>query len=450
MFRIKGLLVVILCTLATIEGIGQEKESKYKFSLLRQDDSLNGIVDAENKSWYDRIKVIDLGADNLLSFGGSYREQFEFFNNEEFSFSPNRENGWFLRRFLVHSDLRLGKGFKVFGELGSSLIKGKEELAPVDKDQLYVNQFFAEASIANFTITLGRENLKIGSRRLIDPREGPNVRQAFDHVALEWQNGQKSFLFFGGSPVVSQTGVFDNDQFANEEWLWGAYAKRLWSGHFNLDGYYTGVHCGSSVYELGTAEELRHSIGLRAWKTTGDWQFDNEAIFQFGSFGNQDILAWTISFDVKNQFNVQHLLGIKSELISGTTDENTLGTFNPLYPRGAYFGRVARFGPANLIDVHPYWNFSTGKFTMEIDYDVFWRFSVEDAVYGPPLNIVLEGDSNARFIAQQIGTIFNYEFSPFSMIELEANYIFSGDYIEEVRPGAKNLFHTVLTTELRF
>jgi len=81
---------------------------------------------------------------------------------------------------------------------------------------------------------------------------------------------------------------------------------------------------------------------------------------------------------------------------------------------------------------------------------VFWRFSVEDAVYGPPLNIVLEGESNQRFIAQQVGTIFNYEFSPFSVVELEANYILAGDYIQEVRPEAKNLLHVVFTSELRF
>ena len=444
-----GILLAMLCCV-TLSHVHAQEQSKYQFSLLRQDDNLEAILEADDKSFYDRIKVVQVGGNNTLSFGGSYRDQFELFNNEEFSFSPNRENGWFLRRFLLHSDLKIGNGFRVFGELGSSLISGKEIRSPVDKDQLYVNQLFAEFAIGAIKVTAGRENLKVGSRRLIDPREGPNVRQAFDHLSAEWSNGEQSLLIFAGSPVVPQTGVFDNRDFQNDEWLWGVYGEKLRAGNFNVDGYYLGTHYASSVYELGTEEELRHSMGVRIWKTLGKWQFDNEAVFQIGTFGNRDILAWTISFDIKNQLSEQHSLGIKSELISGTSNEGTLGTFNPLYPRGAYFGRVARFGPANLIDVHPYWNFRTGKFSMEIDYDVFWRFSLEDAVYGPPLNIVLEGESNQRFIAQQVGTIFNYEFNSFSMIELEANYIFVGDYIEEVRPGAKNLFHTVLTTELRF
>jgi len=329
-------------------------------------------------------------------------------------------------------------------------VTGKEDLAPVDRDQLYVNQLFTEFNGESFKVRAGRENLKLGSRRLLDPREGPNVRQSFDHLTLEWFLGEKSLRVFSASPVTPQGGIFDNRTFENEEWLWGAYAGKLWASNFNIDAYYLGSHYGESTYELGTDEELRHSLGFRMWKSEGKWQYDNEAVLQLGSFGNQNIFAWTISFNVKRQLNPKNQLGVKTELISGTTSENTLGTFNPLYPRGAYFGRVARFGPANLIDIHPYWTFSTGKFTMEIDYDVFWRFSTEDAVYGPPMNIVLEGESNERFIAQQVGTIFNYEFNAFSVLELETNFIFPGDYIEEVRPGAKTLLHIVVTSEFRF
>lgn len=443
--RVVLFLFMFGCSFMTF---GQEKD--FSFSLLRQEDEIEPFASKEERSFYQDLKYTPLFYDGFLSFGGSYRGQFEYFNNEEFSFSPNRENGWYLQRIFLHTDLWLNKNFRVFGELGSSLISGKEDLAPVDRDQLYVNQLFAQFISENLTITAGRENLKLGSKRLLDPREGPNVRRAFDHLSVKWMSGERSFLVFGGSPMVPRTGVFDNQDFQNQEWLWGAYISKLLTGDFSLDVYYLGSHYGSITYELGTEEELRHSLGARTWRTVGKWRYDNEAVLQFGSFGEQDILAWTISFNIKNQLNKKNQLGVKTELISGTTSENTLGTFNPLYPRGAYFGRVARFGPANLIDIHPYWNFRSGKFIMEIDYDVFWRFSTDDAVYGPPMNIVLEGESNHRFIAQQIGTIFNYEFSPFAVVELETNFIFPADYIEEVRPGAKTLLHMVITTEIRF
>ena len=419
------------------------------FSLLRQDDEVEGFQ-RENPSFYQKLKYQPSFKTGNISFGGSYRGQYEYFNNEEFSFSPNRENGWYLQRFLLHANIQFNENLGFFGELGSSTISGKEDLAPVDQDDLYVNQLFLSYRKENLELRLGRENLKLGSRRLLDPREGPNVRQSFDHVTVEVYKGKRSLRVFAARPVFPEAGIFDNEDFENEEWLWGTYLNKLYAGALNLDAYYLGSHYGASTYALGTEEELRHSLGVRAWKSSGSWQYDNEAIIQFGSFGEQDIFAWTISFNLKNQVHERHQLGVKTELISGTTSENTLGTFNPLYPRGAYFGRVARFGPANLIDIHPYWNYRAGKFTMEIDYDVFWRFSKDDAIYGPPLNIVLEGESDARFIAQQVGTIFNYEFSRHAVMELETNFIFPGDYIEQVRPGAEKLIHGVFTVELRF
>ena len=445
--RIFSLCLIFTGMLGSVYA--QEEPAKYEFSLLRQEDNLEGMLRAEDKSRYDRWKVHSLGNDQSLSFGGSIRGQYEYFDNEEFSFSPNRENGWFLTRYLLHADLRL-KGFRFFGELGSSLVTGKEDVTPVDRDELYVNQLFVRFKVKNATVDIGRENLKLGSRRLLDPREGPNVRQAFDHVSVRWESGERGYYIFGGSPVVPREGIFDNEAFDEEEWLWGAYVTKLLAGDMNLDVYYLGTHYEAITYGLGTAEELRHSIGVRSWGKKGAWQYDNETVLQLGSFGESNIFAWTVSFNVKNQVARSHQLGLKTELISGTTSENTLGTFNPLYPRGAYFGRVARFGPANLIDIHPYWTFRKGKFMMEIDYDVFWRFSTDDVIYGPPLNIVLEGTSDQRFIAQQIGTIFNYEFSPFAMLELETNFIFPGEYIREVRPGARNLLHLVVTGELRF
>lgn len=48
-------------------------------------------------------------------------------------------------------------------------------------------------------------------------------------------------------------------------------------------------------------------------------------------------------------------IGLKTELIRGDReyDDNKPETFNPLFPRGGYFGLAALIGPVNLIDIHP-------------------------------------------------------------------------------------------------
>ncbi len=435
--------IILLSTLTAV----QAQESGYQFSPLRQFDS---IEPTDNTSTYGKLKYSSVFSNGHISFGGSYRGQYEYFKNEEFSFSPNRENGWYLQRLLLHSDIWFNDRFRLFGELGSSLISGKEVLAPVDRDELYVNQLFAQYNSNNITIKVGRENLRLGSQRLVDPREGPNVRWSFDQVSINLRKGSRDWQAFVASPVFVQPEIFDNRTFHNEEFLWGFYGNKILTGKHHLDLYYLGSHYETAAYALDTGEEVRHSLGIRHWKTSGAWQYDNELIGQFGTFGDRSILAWTISFNVKRYLNERNSLGLKTEVISGSTSEDRLGTFNPLYPRGAYFGRVARFGPSNLIDIHPYWTYRNGKFTMEIDYDVFWRYSRIDAVYGPAMNIVLQGPSERRFLAHQFGTIFNYEFNPFVVIELETNIILPGTFITDTDPGAMNLFHSVLTFEAKF
>ena len=78
-------------------------------------------------------------------------------------------------------------------------------------------------------------------------------------------------------------------------------------------------------------------------------------------------------------------------------------TFNPLCPRGTYFGAIALIGPANLIDVHPSLDLQpTPHVTVSADWDVFWRESLHDGLYGNAVHLVRSGQrSRARSIGSQ-------------------------------------------------
>lgn len=446
----KWIMLCLVGLLLCSDLIAQE-ETDYAFNLLRQDDEFTFLKEKESKSFYENFKLSSFSEQGTVSFGGSYRGQFELFANEEFEEVSNSISSWYLQRLLLHSAIDVTDHLRLFAELGSSVVAGKEHLSPVDRDELYLNQFFVSYKWGRSSISLGRENLKVGSRRLVDPREGPNVRRSFDQIAIDHQIGETVFNIFYAQPVSPQEGIFDNRSLSNNESIWGIYGAQVIStDQLNLDAYYLGNHYSSNQYEKGIGRELRNSVGVRAWRSSGRWAFDHEAIVQFGTFSGNNIFAWTVSVNAWRRLKESQKIGLKTELISGDGSENSLGTFNPLYPRGAYFGRVARFGPSNLIDIHPYWNIRIGRFMMELDYDIFWRYSTTDAVYDPALNIVLTGNSNARFIAQQFGTLFNYEFSPFMAVELETNFILVGDYIEEVVEEQRDLFHAVITVEMRF
>lgn len=441
------------CLLCFAFAKAQDETSHYGFSLLRQNDQIN-LKEDEPKSFYQNIKQLQLSDKATLSFGGSYRFQTEGFVNEQFSREDDQNDYWFLNRFQVHSHLKVSDKFELFTELNSSLIASKDELAPVDRDELSLNQFFVRYHFdKNWNLLLGRQNLRLGSGRLIDIREGPNVRLSFDTFELNYQHQETYIKTFAAVPVQIRPGVFDNDFLNFSEFVSGIYWTEFWNPAVNTDLYVLYKREEEKTWNAGTSDDERASIGLRHFGMWKGFNFNNEFVYQLGTFGDLDIDAWTISFNIERLIRMggkKFLLGFKTEAISGDSlGDDNLGTFDALYPRGAYFGRVARFGPSNLFDIHPYIDFRLGKFNLEIDYVAFWRFSNEDGVYNPGLILEYPSTNEASFIGHQLGTILTIE--PFRNLafELETNLIFPGDFL--VESGLDDtLFHTVLTAEIKF
>jgi Alginate export len=90
----------------------------------------------------------------------------------------------------------------------------------------------------------------------------------------------------------------------------------------------------------------------------------------------------------------------------GNPANHPLGTFNPLFPRGAYFTpkAVPFLGPQNLIDVHPVLQFQlrtnvTGAFA----WDWFWRESTYDGIYAFGSGALIDpaGAGQARYLGNQ-------------------------------------------------
>lgn len=451
-FKMKGIAFIVAYIGISTFLIAQEKD--LEFSLLRQNDNIFSLNNIENKTLYQRLKQVKIADLTTLSFGGSVRFQYESFVNEQFEKISDQDNNWFLNRILLHAHLKINNHFEVFTELNNSLIIGKDEISPVDKDILAVNQLFVKYNFKNYwNINIGRNNLKLGSGRLVDVREGPNVRRSFDMVQINYNNNKFSAKGFFSTVVKPKIKVFDNDFLKFDETFSGLYTTTNFSQAANIDAYLFYQKDDNVTYNSGTANERRSTLGIRHFGTYKTLSYNNELVYQFGSFGKQNIVAWTFSFQLENKttlFNKSFNIGVKTEIISGdkNSDDNKLSTFDALYPRGAYFGRVARFGPSNLIDIHPYLNVQLKKLYLEVDYDVFWRQSKNDGVYNAALLLEYPDTNNDRFIANQIGAILGYELNNHISIELESNIILPGDFLKKSNKN-DNLFHLVFTTEIK-
>lgn len=51
------------------------------------------------------------------------------------------------------------------------------------------------------------------------------------------------------------------------------------------------------VFNQGVGREERHTIGTRSFGKLGHWDFNHEAVYQFGRFGSGNISAWSVATD---------------------------------------------------------------------------------------------------------------------------------------------------------
>ena len=447
------------CVLAT----GSYGQVMPEFKPLRYEEDYRFLKNDSSGHWYHRMKYTPLSRNGkaYLSLGGETRYQYFNFKNEDWGDAPRDKDGYILTRYLFHADVHTGHRTHFFFQLQSSLANGKKAGAsPVDENQLDLHQAFADIVLSargprSLTVRLGRQELSYGSQRLVAVRDGPNNRQSFDAAKIMYARPRFRADAFYSQYVLSKKGIFD-DGFNKHTKLWGSYlAMNEVPLLRNVDLYYLGLYKSTTVFDDGEGRELRHSVGSRIWKRKGNWLYDFEGLYQWGSFAGKKIAAWTLSSNSAYRFSsatFKPQLGLKTELISGDEQyaDDRLNTFNPLFPRGAYFGLAALIGPANLADIHPSLSFELSPrvdFTM--DYDVFWRYSRNDGIYAPNVSLIYSGKgSKEKFIGQQSSAELAWQPNPFLYFRAEFTWFKSGPYLKAVGAG-KDILFTGVTAQCK-
>lgn len=421
------------------------------FKLMRYDENYTYLKDSV-LNLYEGIKFIPLQADKSMyaSVGGEARYEYVDFSNEDWGRLNIGHNNFLLQRYDLHTDIHFGNKIRVFAQLRSALQDGRSTgPRPIDEDHLNMQNFFIDILAwqkdnKSITIRGGRQEIDYGSGRLISVREGPNARLYFTGGKIMYNSANVSADAFVMMADTTYTGVFDNKPSGNIN-LWGSYAKIIVPHSGNLDLYYIGIKRSNASFEEGIAKELRHTAGFRFWKYGGGFIYNFEAAYQFGSFGNSNISAWTGSADLGYYFeNIKFkpTINLRNDYISGDkkAGDGSLQTFNPIYPKGGYFGFSPQVGPVNLIDIHPYGTIDlleNLKFQADVVFN--WRYSLNDGVYRPSGGFNLAGSSSAK---KYIGTAYLasliYSYSKFISINTGIQYFKTGEFVNDIISNHKD------------
>jgi hypothetical protein len=462
------LLVGVQLVHAQSEQGADSPNQDRSFKLLSEDEDWSFLRDPTlRQDFWDPIKYIRLRKDSddwYLTIGGEAREVWEQIGNDNWGQRPFM-NGYFNERYMVHFDVHYGKHVRTFVELKSGLnsyrIGGPR---PIDEKKLDFQAGFLEVGTSEGTNSVafraGRQELEYGSGRLIDVREGPNVRLSFDGFMVKSKIDSWHIDGFAVRPDLDNPGFFDNAP-NHAVGFWGVYAVRPLPRKTSLEMYYLGLDRKQATFERGTAQEVRHTLGARisrlvATERSG-WDFDYEGLWQFGTFGSGNIQAWTVASEAGYRFPTVRLkprFSAKADISSGDhPSSNTLGTFNPLFPKGNYFGVLATTGPGpiNFIDVHPHVETAfPHDVTVSFDWIIQWRESLDDGVYAVPGFLIRAADgSRARFVGHRPGTEIRWQTSRHLWFQADYGIFYAGKFLKQTQPG-RNLNYWALWAGYKF
>ncbi|WIA57528.1 alginate export family protein [Sphingobium sp. WTD-1] len=421
-------------------------------SITRYEEDWSDLADAEKREhhWTGPFKYIPLGDDAWLSTGVELRARVESYDDNLWGGATAPDDAYLWLRALPYADLHAGKLRAFVQPMIAYAVGVAPSAGPVDQNHIDLLQGFAEADLGPVTLRAGRQMLSLGTERLVGTRYGPNVPLAFDGARADMRIGKATVSLLAVKPVQPGLHNFD-DATSDTKALWGAYATLP-----ELDLYYLGYRNRVARFGGDAGREVRHSLGLRSHGVRGDWHWNVEGVYQFGDYEGQRIAAWTLGTEIGRSFPALPMAPdatLRFNVVSGDrkADDDKLGTFNALFPKGKYFGELSPVGPTNIISLNPRVSANLGKdVSASVAAMAYWRYSTGDGVYDIPGNLIrAPGDSDARFIGKEAEATIAWQASAEWELSASLSAFAPGAFIRNTGP-AKTITMLGLESNFRF
>jgi hypothetical protein len=419
-------------------------------TIERYSEDWSELADSANRKgeWTEAFKYIPLSDDDTiyLTTGVEARSRYEGYENVNWGSSPNDDYVW--HRLMPYADLHVGK-VRVFAQpmlsaiTGTDRPKGPADTTGVDMLQAFVDVEVAVPGDTSLRLSAGRKLVSLGSGRFIDRRYGTGVPLPFDGFEAILTGKTRRVTGFYLQPVDTRLGEF-NDRRSRNKAIWGVYATQwLDAKHLNgLDVYYIGLRDRNAVFDQGAGKQLAHTIGSRIFGDNGTWYWNVEAAFQRGTFAGHRSEAWGAGAETGYRFRNAPLrpeIALTADIVSGDGDPNDpkLGTLNPLFPNGKYFGALSPIGPRNLIHLRPSVAVHPRKdLAVSLTGVAYWRESTGDGIYALPGLLVRSGkESDARFIGKQIELATSWQATPQLNLTASLSAFDPGPFIRDTGPA---------------
>jgi hypothetical protein len=284
-------------------------------------------------------------------------------------------------------------------------------------------------------VRLGRQQLVLGSERLLGPSDWGNTGRSFDMVRWTWQN----LDIFGGRLAVNGTPSKDAA-------VAGAFYTSNLGDTLFLYKHDEGGGLQDDIYTLD------HNFKYKKDK----WSGDLEVAGQMGRTGDKKLEAWAVGSKFNYQATPKWRYYFEAAAASGGGSGDTTRTFDQIYASNhSRYGIMDMQGWRNMTDLSLGVNFKpTKQLSINAEYHKFGLFAADDAWYsdgGRPNSGLKDPTGNS---GKDVGQEFDIyaSFAPDSKSQFEAGFgvLKPGRFIESFANRGDNQVWGYLQYRLRF
>jgi hypothetical protein len=345
----------------------------------------------------DALKYISLSnidPKRYLSFGLTVRERFVSVDPALFGVDGGKRQNYLLHRLELHGDAHLTDDTRVFIQLENALAPGLKKPSPVDANRLDLRLFFLdtqkEIDGGVFKLRVGRQEIAFDLQRFVSVRDGPNVRQAYDAIWGDYERSGWRITGFTSQPVQYKN-QSDFDDFSNRHLIFsGVRAQRQVTSTSELSVSLSDFQQDNVHFLAGSGNEERKNVDIHYNGKASNFDWDIEGMKQGGSIGAKNVNAWafgSLTGLTLSDVTWTPRFGIQLDAASGdhNLSDNSVGTFNPLFPNGYYVTLSGYTGYTNFIHFKPSLTLMPlGNIKLIAAVGALWRQTTHDAIYVQP------------------------------------------------------------------
>jgi hypothetical protein len=291
------------------------------------------------------------------------------------------------------------------------------------------------------SVKIGRQILSFGDERLVGPLEWANQSRSFDAVKVHYQAAKWSLDAFTSSVVRFQDKRFNESDFIDES----DTRKQIFSGIYLsstlLDFQVTDLYA-FELHERNAGKTDFVTLGTRVKgdpKKFNGWDYESEMAVQFGDLKGKDLNAfaghWGAGYNwMKSSWKPR--LAVEYNYATGDSSaaDGKIGTFQNLFPTNhPFYGYADFFSWQNVHNPELTFTFQpTSKFSVKIDYHLFWAANTHDAWYRAngvtqvrPINA--KADS---FEGSELDLTLKYKVNKNLTLQTGYSHFFAGDYLK--------------------